>query len=292
MFGRGVVRWKKADAEAETTAYLLATFESVDDVTAVSKRNTERDGYSETTMLITSESLSEQVPAVLLRPTKWNGQVAVWVTSDGKAGAYNGAGQPIAAIQKLVDDGIAVLAIDLFGQGEFAGDGKPIENARINESGRGNWAKYAGYTFGYNYPVFVKRVHDILTAVAYCHTKDVAAERVHLVGLAGAGRWVAAARALCYRTIDRAVVDTNGFRFAKIDRFDHLDFVPGGAKYLDLPGMLALNARSPLWLAGEGSDAPAIVAAAYKSGEGQRRSHGFRWRRSCDDNRRGCVVVG
>ena len=160
---------------------------------------------------------------------------------------------------------MAVLAVDLFGQGEFTEDGNPIENARINESGRGDWAKYAGYTFGYNYPVFVKRVHDILTTVAYCHTQDIDAERVHLVGLAGAGRWVAAARALCYRTIDRTVVDTNGFRFANIDRFDHPDFVPGGAKYLDLPGMLALNARSPLWLAGEGANVPAIVAAAYEA---------------------------
>jgi hypothetical protein len=30
-------------------------------------------------------------------------------------------------------------------------------------------------------------------------------------------------------------------------------FLPAGAKYLDLPGMIALNAPHPLWLAGEGA---------------------------------------
>ena len=41
-------------------------------------------------------------------------------------------------------------------------------------------------------------------------------------------------------------------------------FLPGGAKYLDLPGMLAVGAPNPLWLAGEGKG-PEIVAAAYRS---------------------------
>ena len=53
--------------------------------------------------------------------------------------------------------------------------------------------------------------------------------------------------------IDRAVVDTAGFRFAGLKSIDDADFLPGGAKYLDLPGMLALSAPYPLWLAGEGA---------------------------------------
>ena len=249
------------------TLYVRANFETDNDVKAVSQNEIKRDGYQESTFLIASESLQEQVPAILLKPDNWNGQVAIWVSQQGKTDVYNPNGQPIAAVQKLVNAGMAVLAIDLFGQGEFTEDGKPIENTRINESGRGDWAKYAGYTFGYNYPVFTKRVHDILTAAAYCHTEDIGARKIHLVGLGGAGRWVAAARALCYRTIDRAVVDTAGFRFANIDRFDHPDFLPGGAKYLDLPGMLALKPRTPLWLAGEAPNAPSLVTTAFKAAE-------------------------
>ena len=265
LFGRGVVRWKKPDANQETVSYLCADFESGSDVTAISRQETEQDGYTETRMLIASESLCEQVPAILLRPKQWNGQVAVWVSPGGKTEAYTAEGRPVAEIRKLVDAGMGVLAIDLFGQGEFTEDGKPLEKARLNESGRGDWAGYAGYTFGYNYPVFVKRVHDVLTAVAYCHTDEMGARQVHLVGLDGAGRWVAAARTLCYRTIDRAVIDTGGFRFASVSRFDDPDFVPGGAKYLDLPGMLALNSRDPLWLAGEGAHASGIVEAAFQA---------------------------
>jgi hypothetical protein len=40
-------------------------------------------------------------------------------------------------------------------------------------------------------------------------------------------------------------------------------FLPGAAKYHDLPGLLALNAPHPLWLAGEPEDAKNPATAAY-----------------------------
>ena len=46
---------------------------------------------------------------------------------------------------------------------------------------------------------------------------------------------------------------------------DDAAFLPGGAKYDDLPGFLAVAAPSPLWLAGEGPKPPAVVAAAYSA---------------------------
>lgn len=166
---------------------------------------------------------------------------------------------------------MAVLAIDLFGQGEFSEDGKPIENARLVDNGKEPWQRYAGYTYGYNYPVFTKRVHDILTAVAFARGEGLGAEAVNLVGLGGAGRWVAAARAACHQCVHRVALDTAGFRFAAVSRFDDPDFLPGGAKYFDLPGMLALAAPGEVWLAGEGGEAPPVVAAAYKAhGQPQR----------------------
>ncbi len=60
------------------------------------------------------------------------------------------------------------------------------------------------------------------------------------------------------------MVDTRGFRFGKLLDYRDPQFLPGGAKYLDLPGMLALGAPHPLWLAGEGG-APAPVSAAYRA---------------------------
>ena len=50
---------------------------------------------------------------------------------------------------------------------------------------------------------------------------------------------------------------------------DHdLNLLPGGAKYGDLPGMLALAAPGELWLAGErAASAPLIVAVYQAAGE-------------------------
>jgi hypothetical protein len=76
---------------------------------------------------------------------------------------------------------------------------------------------------------------------------------------------VAAARAQAGDAIDRAVVDTSGFRFGQVNDVRSPDLLPGGAKYFDLPGMLALSAPQPLWLAGEGDRAPEIVQAVYKA---------------------------
>ena len=114
-----------------------------------------------------------------------------------------------------------------------------------------NTPHYAGYTFGYNRSLFAQRVHDLLSLVAYAGSGKPAAERVDMVGLGGAGHWVAAARAVAGKAIDRAAIDTAGFRFANLKAIDDPDFLPGGAKYDDLPGMIALSAPCPLWLAGE-----------------------------------------
>ena len=56
-----------------------------------------------------------------------------------------------------------------------------------------------------------------------------------------------------------------GFRFANVTSFSDPDFLPGGAKYLDLPGMIALAAPGELWLAGERDQAPPVIGAAYKA---------------------------
>ena len=46
-------------------------------------------------------------------------------------------------------------------------------------------------------------------------------------------------------------INTNGFRFGKVLNYRDVDFLPGGSKYLDLPGMLATAPPKPLWITGE-----------------------------------------
>jgi hypothetical protein len=77
---------------------------------------------------------------------------------------------------------------------------------------------------------------------------------VSVVGWNTAGPITLAARCIAGSSIARAAADTKGFRFGKLLDYRDASFLPGGAKYLDVPGMVALNASLPLWLAGEAPD--------------------------------------
>lgn len=162
-------------------------------------------------------------------------------------------------IRSLLDAGVTVIGVDLLYQGEFLQDKqRPIRQRWLpNEEG------FAGWTYCYNLPVFARRVHDILAVIASVKYSDSASKEVDVVGLDGAGHLVAAAVAQSQGTVARAVVDTEGFRFAGLDDVYDINFVPGAAKYDDLPGLLALVAPTRVWLAGEGGEAPAIIKAAF-----------------------------
>jgi hypothetical protein len=122
----------------------------------------------------------------------------------------------------------------------------------------------AAFTYGYNPPLFMQRVHDVIAALRYARSRSHS--EVRLVGLGKAsGAWAAMARGIVPSLVDRAAIDTGGFRFATVATIDDAAFLPGGAKYDDLPGALAVAAPGPLWLAGEGRRVPAVVDAAYRA---------------------------
>jgi len=203
----------------------------------------------------------EELP-VFSTPPKSNGHqsVVIWIDKLGKQSLFDKDGQEFRPpIAKLLAHGMGVVGVDLFGQGEFTADGKPSAKARLVKD------KYAGYTFGYNHPLFAQRVHDILTVISCIRHVRPQPMKVYLVGLGGAGPWVAAAMAQAGDAVDGAVIDTGGFRFADLTAIDDPDFLPGGAKYGDLPGIIALSAPRRLWLAGEGPKPPAVVEAAYQA---------------------------
>jgi hypothetical protein len=134
-----------------------------------------------------------------------------------------------------------------------------------------NPREFAGYTFGYNQPLFCQSVHDVLTIVRFLRTTKVGShphpDAVAVAGFGDAGPIVLAARAMCGSAIDRAAAVTGGFRFADVADYRDPLFLPGGAKYLDIPGMVALGAPHPLWLSDDGPrrDAPetGVVAGGY-----------------------------
>jgi dienelactone hydrolase len=218
---------------------------------------------------LTSVSFNEELPAAFFMAKNWNKQVVVWVDSKGKSAAFTDDGSPAPAISELIDAGYAVAAPDLYLQGEFLEAGQTLEKARIQHYGNGKspWNHYTGYTFGYNHTLFAQRVHDIMTTVNFVwQYQGRPPKQVHLVGVNGAGKWVAAASALLGKKVNRVAIDFAGFTFESIDRFDHPDFVPGIVKYGDVAGLAALVAPHPLLVSGlTGEGAAALIKKAYSA---------------------------
>src|SRR5262245_23081835 len=225
------------------------------------KEKNERSTYLEMAGLLRNVTYREELPAVFLHPKQWNKQTVVWIDEAGKGGLFaeNSSSRPKPEIQKLLDAGATVVGVDLLYQGEFLADGKPITQTRRVKNTR----EAAAYTFGYNHSLFAQRVHDILTVVKFIKDSERKTETLDVVGLGDAGPWVAAARAQARDAIDRAAVDTGGFRFGKVIEIHDVNFLPGRAKYGDLPGFIALSAPGKLWLGGEDARSLTLVRAMY-----------------------------
>ena len=225
----------------------------------------ERENYLEICGLVENKSRKEQVPLAFLFPKNWKDHVVIWLTKEGKSELMDEDGNPRDQIQRLLDAGVAVIGVDLFEQGEAMTTDAPRERTRRVENKR----EAAAYTFGYNRSLFARRVHDILTTIAFVRNHEYQPRVVDLVALNEvAGPLAAAARAQARSAVSHATIDTHGFRFMDVADLHDPQFLPGGAKYDDLPGMLAVAAPSPLWLAGEKKKSAAIVKDAYKATKG------------------------
>lgn len=222
----------------------------------------DRGAWTETGGLLRNKKYHEELPMVLCRPKQWNGHAVLWLSGRGKAALYAGeALQP--DVLKLANAGVAVVGVDLLYQGEFLADGQPLTRTPRVKNPR----EAAPYTFGYNYALFVQRVHDVLSVVHYLKHNPRPAQRVSVLGLDGAGPWVAAARAQGGGGIDQAALDTGGFRFGGVLELQDPSFLPGGAKYGDVPALLALGVPGRVWVAGESPAGLALARAQYEAAQ-------------------------
>ena len=181
--------------------------------------------------------------------------VVVWTSADGRAAAVTEAGQPIAALQALLDAGRRVVRLDVFGQGPAVKSNRLVENRAA-----------AAYTFGYNPPLVVQRAHDTLAALRYARSLAGSTGRVTLVALdghvLGVGR---PGTRPCRRAGRRGGVCHRRVPLRVGDHVEDAAFLPGGAKYGDLPAVLTLAAPQPLWLAGEPPESIALLKDAYRA---------------------------
>jgi dienelactone hydrolase len=225
----------------------------------------EHERYFESRGLLRNTTHGEELPAVFLQPRQWNGHAVIWISETGKAGLFKTKSQPAdrelrPEIVQLLDSGASVFGLDLLYQGEFVEDGKLVTRTRRVKNPR----EAAAYTFGYNHTLFAQRVHDILSVVEFFRSQEPNPRQLDLVCLDTAGPIAAAARAQAGTAIDRAAINTTGFRFGKVPDIHDVNFLPGAAKYGDLPLFLALGAPGKLWLAGEGPDGPDLVQTLYR----------------------------
>lgn len=216
-------------------------------------------GYLEFGDILTLTTHSEQLPIISVYPkaVEWNTKVVLWIDGQGKAGMFPG-GNPHPDLLRLIDSGFSVVGVDLFGQGEFTTNGKPLQQNPTVANPR----QFAGYTYCYNHTVFARRVHDILTVVAWINGDEHKPKALHAVGVNGGGILLAAARSIAGEQLEAVAVDTQNFRFDELTDWKDASFLPGAVKYGDVPTLLALSAPHKLWIGGEDT-VPKIVKTAY-----------------------------
>ncbi len=208
-----------------------------------------------------SAGVQEELPVVGLLPDGWKqGKAAIWVDEHGKAGLFDGD-RPRREVQRLLEAGVAVVAADLIGQGEFLAGGGALQQTRRVENPR----EAAAYTLGYNNSLFAQRTHDVMTMIAFARHPKLACSEVWLIGLGNAGPWAAAATSQAGERVNRAAIRTREFRFDRVAGIRDVNLLPGGAKYHDLPGMLALAVPQHLWVADEDAVGLAITQAAFEA---------------------------
>ncbi len=270
-FERGLLKWFKEDSEKQLRA-AAATAEGREKVlrpavetiigrtyadagkpTLSSPSAQWRDTHFHFKGVVTEPGRGEEVAIDWYQPVNPNGRAVVWVDDAGVAGLRKG-NAPRPEVQKLIEAGVAVIGVNLHLQG-----GEPVKETRVVPGPR----EVPAYTFGYNSSLFAQRVHDVLTVVKMLKTDrspdHPEVKSVDLMGTGKAGVVAAAARAVLGDAVGRAAVDTAGFRFSQLLSYRDPMFLPGGSKYLDVPGLLALCPQDRLWIAGE-SARPELVS--------------------------------
>ncbi|MBK7997157.1 MAG: acetylxylan esterase [Verrucomicrobia bacterium] len=232
------------------------TFAEAGEVQWEMLHKTDRGSWIEMSGLLRNKTYGEELPAVFAYPKNWKGTTTIWLSDEGKSGLFTAGGALKPEAQDLLKAGATVVGIDLLHQGEFLADGQKFaKTGRVK-----NPREAAPYTFGYNHAVLAQRVHDVLTAVKFTQAYERPSKRIQLLALDGAAPIAAAAAAMCGNAINDLAIDTQGFRFGKVLHLHDPNFLPGGAKYGDVPAMLQLAGDKAPWIRGEGSAQPPVNA--------------------------------
>lgn len=237
--------------EIRGTAWELIVGRSLPAATDISVDEPEKletaDGIIIARSTTRNTAANEEVKATYFMPPSenWNGSVLIWLMSQVPT-------EPDAPMKNLVKKGYAIALPELYLPGETKNPWNPVKSkdAQHNE-----WSWSACYTYGYNHPLLVQRVHDALTLLVMIKNHERQPKKLILVASDGMGAVGALTSAMAGDLVERSIIDTQGFRFASLKDVQDAQFVPGAVKYGDLPGLLSLTDKSKLTVLGEGDRA-------------------------------------
>lgn len=114
----------------------------------------------------------------------------------------------------------------------------------------GNPRLSAAYTYGYNWPVAVKRAHQLLVMIAALRKGGV--EHIELVGVGDLAISAAAAAYQAGVEVQGIEIEIGTEQLKGADSIKSIEFFPGSARYFGVPGLVlvAPTASKSLWLDG------------------------------------------
>lgn len=201
-----------------------------------------------------------KAPKGILITAHPKGSELLEATTSQASSADGGQSQTQQAIAAAVAAGWAVVVAELEGADE---ERQPL----VRED-----RLAAAFTYGYNPARVVRQARQLVAAadgaVQLAQRKDGAQDAagipVRLVGDDSAAPAAAIARAMAPERFDACVLRTGGFRFADVPSIAHTHFLPGSARYLDLPGLLAVPAAGSLTVVGESPEDLAVTQQVFE----------------------------
>jgi cephalosporin-C deacetylase-like acetyl esterase len=206
------------------------------------------------------------VDGTFLYPKQWNNTSVLWLSLKGEASILDANGDLTPPARRLLAEGCSIACPKLYLEGATRNPTVPNDAKRKPDT----FQSYAGYHYGYNPSLFAERVHDALAMIAMIRDNEKhRSDRVVVAGVEGAGIIAAAAASLAPSDVSRLVADTEGFRFANLKDVWDVNFVPGAAKYGDVPAIFALCSATPTTIIHEDAKTVGGVVASYRAAKNE-----------------------
>ncbi|QDS86903.1 Acetyl xylan esterase (AXE1) [Rosistilla ulvae] len=205
---------------------------------------------------LTSAGDADKLPVYFNYPDQWNGNVTLVADVGGIAAVEKRLADPESEYAKLLASGTCIATCDL---PAAEGDDEGTKQKLVRQD-----RLAACFTYGYNRALLLRRAKSLLTLAQFMRNHDRTPKQIQMDGLGEAGPIVAVAGAVAGPLVDGCRINRGDFRFQDVANIADANFVPGGARYLDLPGILALHAPRPLEVHGGAKGTFDATEAQYK----------------------------